>query len=356
MMCKQILTFLLIDVIGICSFPAAAGPMSQVQAATAFEHFSAGGSEESVDEIFSSEQASMEQDVISFQKKSSGITVTKKERDAYFAKSGFIGSSIGVGQKMYFDSKGKGFMGNPVMLVRGCYSFQNDRSFNTPYMIHYKGTAMRAKDAVKKSGIRRVFICMGTNDMYSTADATFNAYKDYIRGIRKKNPKVVIFIEAMPPVRRSASSGSGLNNHNIDLLNRKLAAYCKKQKDMYYIDINSVLKDGEGRLKASYCSDNYCHITFEGYAVWTSALCDYVKRLLQDEKRVKMAVKQAKKTGAREDITYAKKCVEKLDKSTVKEKLKKSLKKVREKPEKEEIPVPESTETVGFRSSWNLFL
>ena len=287
-------------------------------------------------EVFFEEQEAQEQVVIPFQKsrkKSNPVTITKKERDSYLGKSGFIGSSIGVGQKMYFDSKGKGFLGNPVMLVRGCYSFYNDQTSNTPYMIHYKGTAMKAKDAVKKSGIKRVFICMGTNDMYRTASATFEAYKDYIKGIQKKNPKVVIFIEAMPPVRRSTSSGSGLNNHNINLLNQKLAAYCKKQKDMYYIDINSVLKDKDGRLKASYCSDNYCHITFEGYAVWTNVLCDYVEQLLRDEKRAEKAVKQAGKTRLKEDIDYAKKCVGQLDNSTVKDRLKKKLKKIKEKQE-----------------------
>lgn len=252
--------------------------------------------------------------------------ITEKERNEYFSQSGFIGSSIGEGQKMYFNSKGKGYLGGPVMMTRTSYSFANDKCSNRPYMIKYRGIPMKAKYAVKKSGVKRVFICMGTNDMYSTATATFNSYKEYIQGIRKENPKVIIFIEAMPPIRGEKSA---LNNRNVNALNKKLSVYCKNQKDMYYIDINSVLKGNDGRMKASYCSDGYCHLTFTGYAAWTEKLCDDVDKLLIKEKRAKNAVKKAEKTKSKEDTDFAKECITKLEKSTLKDKLKKRVKKIK---------------------------
>ena len=61
--------------------------------------------------------------------------ISEKERNAWFSDAGFIGNSIGVGQKMYFDSQGKGYLGNPVMMVRGCYSFANDASSSNEYKI-----------------------------------------------------------------------------------------------------------------------------------------------------------------------------------------------------------------------------
>lgn len=261
-------------------------------------------------------------------KKTRKKLISEKERDAYIGKSAFIGSSIGVGQKMYFNSKGKGFLGNPLVLARTSYSFMNDKNFRSAYMVQYRGVSMRAKDAIKKSGVKRAFICMGTNDIYSTGDAAFQAYREYLAGIRKVNPKVVVFIEAMPPVRSASRSGTGLKNHNIDRLNQKLEAYCKKQKDMYYIDINSVLKDKEGRLKSSYCSDNYCHLTFDGYAVWTKEVCKYVENLLESEKLATQAVKKAVKSKKREDKSYAKQRVKELEKSEKKDQLKEKIKKI----------------------------
>ena len=66
------------------------------------------------------------------------------------------------------------------------------------------------------------------------------------------------------------------------------------------------------------------------YAVWTNVGCDSIKQLLRDEKRAEKAVKQAGKSRLREDIAYAKKCANQLDKSTVKDELKKKLKKIKE--------------------------
>lgn len=261
--------------------------------------------------------------------------ITTKERNSYLSQSGFIGSSIGVGQKMYFNSKGKGYLGGPLMMVRGCYSFNNDSCSNHPYMIQYKGVPMKAKYAIKKSGIKRVFICMGTNDMYSSAESTFNSYKSYLQGIRKENPKVVIFIEAMPPIRGERSV---LNNRNVNSLNKKLSVYCKKTKDMYYIDINSVLKGSDGRLKSNYCNDGYCHLSFAGYAAWTKKLCTELDKVLLMEKRAGNAVKKAEKTKQKVDVDAAKKLVKKLEKSTVKDKLNKRVKKIKVvKPEDDKV-------------------
>ena len=75
--------------------------------------------------------------------------ITKKERNAFYHQSGFIGSSIGVGQRMYFNSQGKNYLGHPVMMVRTCYSFYNDKHNRPKWLITYKGKPMQAKKAVK---------------------------------------------------------------------------------------------------------------------------------------------------------------------------------------------------------------
>ena len=258
------------------------------------------------------------------QKEKASITGT--QRDAYFSKSGFVGNSISVGQRIYFDYKGKNFLGHPVMMVRESYSFYNDMSASSKIKVSYKGKLCRAKDAIAKYKVKRVFINMGMNDLGISAEATYKNYVNYLKGIREKNPDVVIFIQSMTPLYKARGS---LNNTNVNKLNKLLSSYCDTQKDMYYIDVNSALKGSDGRLKREYCSDSFCHLTIKAYEVWTNQLCDYVDRLLIAEQEAKDAVATAAESGLASDYKKAQKKVAKLEKSTVKDKLRKRLKKAK---------------------------
>lgn len=252
--------------------------------------------------------------------------ISKKERKQYFAKSAFIGSSIGVGQKNYFQYKGKNDVGKPVMMVKGCYSFMNDKRLHPQYSLVYRGRHVRAEDALKLSGVKRVFICMGTNDLWKSAKSTYVDYVSYIRGIRKKNPGLIIFIESTPPMC-SAQNGRYLNNKAINILNRLIKKYCESHKNMYYIDISKGMRDGGGGLQRKYSSDGYVHLNNSGYEIWTRNLVNTVEKLLKKEKQAEAAVKKAGKTKKAGDYKKAQKLVGRLEKSTKKDTLKKELKK-----------------------------
>ncbi|MCR4716650.1 MAG: hypothetical protein K5656_05675 [Lachnospiraceae bacterium] len=274
---------------------------------------------------------------------SSGIS--SAERNAFYKNSAFIGSSIGVGLNNYFKAKGSGYLGGPKMLVRGCYSFMNDERNNTPYIIHYKGVAMKARYALKAANVDRAFICMGTNDMWESPTAMYNRYVRYLKGIRSSNPDLTIFIQSTPPTRRSSGN---LANRNVNAANALIKKYCESQKDMYYIDISTALKDSTGKLKSSYCSDGYCHLTFAGYAKWMSTQIAYTDRLMLDEKNAKAKLTAAQKkikkllnksktscnkkliTKAQNSYATAKEYISRLDKSTLKTTLNAKLKSKKE--------------------------
>ena len=259
--------------------------------------------------------------------------ITTKQRNAYFSTSGFVGNSVAVGQRIYFNSKGNGFLGNPTMMVKECYSFYNDASTSTAYKVQYKGQPYRAKDAIALSKVKKVFINMGMNDLWKSPDLTYKDYVDYLKGIRKKNPNVIIFIESTTPVCNERQGGY-LNNANVNRLNALMEKYCKSQKDMYYIDVSSALKGANGHLRSEYCSDGFVHITLKGYEVWTNVLCEYIDQLMLKEQEAKDAVATAKESRLASDYKTAKKKVAGLEKSTIKDNLQKQLQKSKSKIKK----------------------
>ena len=244
--------------------------------------------------------------------------ISTKERNSFYHQSAFIGSSIGVGQKMYFDSKGKKYLGKPVMMVRGCYSFYNDKKKLKKWMITYKGKPMQAKNAVKKSKVKRVFIAMGTNDFRGNANVVYKDYVAYIKGIRKENPNVVIFIESTTSVTANKQK-KYLNSKNIKKLNDMMKKYCKSQKNMYFVDVSSKMNDKKGNLKKKYASDGYCHLTPAAYKLWTSELTKYTDSLLLAEKSAKSAVQTAERTRNEWWYNRAKQLVGALESSAVKD-------------------------------------
>ena len=188
--------------------------------------------------------------------------ISNEERDKFFKKSAILGNSVGLGLKYYFATKEDGYLGNPHMLVWGSYSFINDFTNYEKFMIHYQGKPMKARDAVQACGAKHVFINMGTNDFNTSQSQIYAHYLRYIKEIKTTNPDVDIFILATTPTR----IGKGLlNNREINKLNNQMQELAEKRSDLYYIDINTPMKDAEGRLKKEYTSDGFVHLTMTAY-------------------------------------------------------------------------------------------
>lgn len=253
--------------------------------------------------------------------------VTTKIRNKYFSDAAFVGNSVSVGLKMYFDSQGKDFLGNPTMLVQGCYSFANDAATHSQYQIGYKGKKYKAKDAIAAAKVKKAFISMGTNDLGKPASQVYQDYVQYIKGIRKKNPNVIIFIQSTTPMCTSKNR-KYLNNSAINELNKLMEKYCNRHRDMYYVNISKGMKDKSGGLKKEYTSDGYVHMTMAGYKVWTNNLTAYVDKLILQEQEATKAVEKAAKSRIQEDYDAASILVKQLASGQKKDQLKKKLGKI----------------------------
>lgn len=201
----------------------------------------------------------------------------------FFSKSVFIGNSTSEGLTMYFNAKGKDYLGGPLVAAKVSYTFNSDKSKLDGYMLKYKDEQLQAKELVKKAGSKRALIMMGTNDlMGADASAVAEKYKKYIEGIQQENPGVVIYIQSTIP-RRGTKNIESLSNDKINELNNLMMEYANSKSNIFYIDISTPLKDGEGNLNSSYCSDGYVHLNIQGYGVWVNRVVDYVRAVYLEQ-------------------------------------------------------------------------
>jgi len=196
----------------------------------------------------------------------------------FFSKAVFIGNSTSEGLTTYFNSKGKKYLGGPLVAAKVSYTFNSDKAKLNGYMLKYNGTQMQAKTLVKKAGSKYALIMMGTNDLVGTsASSVAKKYKSYIEGIQKENPGVVIYIQSTTP-RRGTKNIKNLNNDKINELNKLMKSYADSKSGVYYIDISTPLKDSDGNMKKSYCSDGYVHLNMKGYKTWVNTVVEYVRK------------------------------------------------------------------------------
>ncbi len=198
--------------------------------------------------------------------------------DAFLAQSVFVGNSVGEGLTMYNNANKKVPLGNAVMLTRVSYSFYADANGMSKFLPRLNGVAMRAKDAIKQSGARYAFICMGTNDLVgsSTPESAFAKYQQYLAGIMAENPTVILFVESCTPTR----PGSNVNNDKVTAFNAYVQAYCNSFPTMFYVDIATPLKGPDGYLSASLTSDGSVHLTNKAYAIWANTIRAYITNLM----------------------------------------------------------------------------
>ena len=172
----------------------------------------------------------------------------------------FVGDSVTHGLQLYVmrqNNIGKYPLGQAKFLYATSLGYTNALwAVDRPGNVHptYNGIKVRVPDGVKQTGAKKVFIMLGMNDfMTYGSDGTVKNAVTLINQILDKSPDVTIYVQSVTPILK-ASEGGSKTNANVRAVNQKLKAMC----DTYgwiYLDVSSVLVDGDGALKSSYCSD-----------------------------------------------------------------------------------------------------
>lgn len=123
-------------------------------------------------------------------------------------------------------------------------------------------------DTIISTGAKKAFLMLGVNDINRgiNIDLIFDNYKKIIIELQENN------IE--PYVQSTLFTDlNSIDNHNIEELNLKLKAFCKK-KSITFIDLNPLLSKS-GRLSKNYSFDGL-HLNGKGYSVWSQAIYKYI--------------------------------------------------------------------------------
>lgn len=193
-----------------------------------------------------------------------------EEPHPIFEDSAIVGDSISY---ILFQNETRyGGLGHPLFLARGgagIYGF-TEHFFN----VLYKGQERSIEDAIAESGVKRVFIMLGQNDLgYRTVDEVLESWDVLVEHIRKKSPDIEIYIQSVVP-EWQGDSGISSRNDKIREHNRRMREHVE-ELDCEYVDIYSYIEDSMGGMATDYNMDSLIHLNPEGCKVWMQALNAY---------------------------------------------------------------------------------
>ena len=196
---------------------------------------------------------------------------------SYFDDVAFVGDSVSLKLSYYASSTGK--LGNAQFFTAGSLGSANALWEVSSESVHpyYMGTKTLVEDCIKQSGVKKVYIMLGMNDigLYGI-DASVKNFETLVNRIKEKSPDVQIVVQSMTPMTSTSTiNGKSLNNPNIKQYNIKLSDLCKS-KGWSFVDVASVMYDAQGsNLKRSFCSDPDglgVHFTEAGCEAWIDYL------------------------------------------------------------------------------------
>lgn len=139
----------------------------------------------------------------------------------------------------------------------------------------YNGSEMGILSILSRIEPKIVYIALGINNVsYVSVEDFIKEYRGFIDDIRTICPNCKIIIQSIIPVGNAQTKKlPELNNTVIDDNNVALVELCKEFKDVYYLDVASVMKQGDNSLAAEYDDGGGLHFKSAAYAV----IINYIK-------------------------------------------------------------------------------
>ena len=172
--------------------------------------------------------------------------------DSYFADAVFFGDSLTLAHSM-----------NSSLPAQ----FVAQTSLNTMTM----NSSGLADQLLGKEGITKYYLMIGINEIHYTAvDDYIRRYGEFVDRLKEEHPDAVVYIASLLPIEKRVD-GNPVRKSSIDAANERLLEL-SKEKECYYLDINSYIAEEDGYLEDGTAADGI-HFYGATHAEWD----DYLK-------------------------------------------------------------------------------
>lgn len=131
-----------------------------------------------------------------------------------------------------------------------------------------RGVLRRLDSSVFDCAASDVFILIGINDLNTgrTVESMVEGYRELLSRLRKNAPLLRVYVQSVLPTRGSHDK----QNASVIRFNEQLKNLAG-EFECDYLDLHSLMRDSEGRLKAEFTADGL-HINDSAYAVWKTEI------------------------------------------------------------------------------------
>lgn len=192
------------------------------------------------------------------------VPAAEPKSEAYFGKCMFVGDSISVGFSDYQFISAKNVIAEIGMNIEKI----NSEPMKTAY------GELTAIEALKAADPENVYIMLGSNGIaWLPTNTMIEYYSEFVDSIMTQMPEVDIYILSIPPVtaEREVAESEPILNSDIDNYNSELLKMAN-EKQIHYVDINTTLKNNDGKLPSEEAQDDGMHFVKNTYSV----VVDYI--------------------------------------------------------------------------------
>ncbi|MEG1448207.1 MAG: GDSL-type esterase/lipase family protein [Oscillospiraceae bacterium] len=184
---------------------------------------------------------------------------------SYFDDAVFIGDSITTGIDGY------DILENATVIAHTGVNVDTIKT--TPFYETEAGTLTAVETLKTIENAEKIYIMLGANGIaWFPKETLINHYEEFLLSVMEAKPDATIYIQSILPVTQSMDDlANNITNEKIDEYNLALLELAKKL-DVYYVDINSSLKDENNALPAEASPGDGMHFGAEYYLKWIDYL------------------------------------------------------------------------------------
>lgn len=192
------------------------------------------------------------------------IAESEAVSDEYLQSCVFIGDSIVYGMSSY------GIV--PASNVYASMSMNVTKAETEPVETQYGDITIL--EALEADIPENIYILLGSKGAaWLTPSEMYSSYSSFVTKVIELCPDSDIYIIAVPPVTaaKETSVESPVSNSDIDDLNERMLELCNN-KGIYFLDLNSYLKDDTGCMPAADAENDGVHFKYSTY----EKMVDYI--------------------------------------------------------------------------------